>query len=1058
MVSSRASGPVVPEAELADLRLTETPVAPGSGTWRRLWRDPSAVVGMVLVAALVVLAILGPSLAPRSPLKIDPRHLLRGPGHGAWFGTDNLGRDIFSRVAAGARVSIFLALVIGALMVALGTVVGAVAGYFGGAVDSVAMRVVDVFLAFPTLILALAIAGTLGAGYRSVIIAIVATGWPTYARLVRGGVLAEREREYVDAARGVGARPRRILLRHILPNAASPVIVLLSFDLGTIVLFVASLGYLGVGIPPPTPEWGTMVADGKNFIFTAPQTVIFPGLAVALTVIGFNLLGDGIRNALDPRQESPTRARARHRGDLLRWARSALRAPVARRRPASALPLAGPSTPSGPLLQVEELRVRIEQRRDAVEAVNDVSLTVQAGETVGLVGESGCGKTMTALSVLGLLPPGGVITGGRVRLSGRDVTRASEAMLRRLRGREVGMVFQDPMTSLNPTMTIGQQIANPVRFHLGLSRAQARSRAVEMLALVGMPHPGERLGDYPHQLSGGQRQRVMIAMALGCEPRLLIADEPTTALDVSIQDQILTLLDDLKSRLGMGLLLITHDMGVIARMADQVLVMYAGRIVESAPTATLFEQTRHPYTEALLESIPRLDQARDRELYSIPGRPPELGKYGGGCPFAPRCRHATDRCRTEDPPLAPGEDDHLYACFHPVGLSSPASIGSFPLDETAGAAPSSKTAFRASPRRAAGDSSPPADPYLDVDHVVKEFVLGRGGGPGRRSIKAVSDVSFTVARGETFGLVGESGCGKTTVGRLITALERPDRGAVRIAGQDLGQLRGADLREARRHFQLVFQDPFGSLDPRMRVGATLREPMVVHGIGTAAEQEARVEEVLAEVGLESRAVHQYPHEFSGGQRQRIGFARVLTLNPSLVVADEPVSSLDVSIRSQILNLMRRLQDDRGLTYVLISHDLSVVRYLATRVGVMYLGKLVEVGRSEEVYDHPWHPYTAGLLAAIPTPDPARERTRQRAAVAGELPSAVDPPSGCRFRTRCPRAEAVCADEEPPMRPLRAVDAEDPGGHRVACHFPLDEPPGRATEITGAKGDLVEPRH
>jgi peptide/nickel transport system ATP-binding protein len=943
-------------------------------------------------------------------------------------------------------------------MVTLGTVVGAVAGYFGGAVDSVAMRVVDVFLAFPTLILALAIAGTLGAGYRSVIIAIVATGWPTYARLVRGGVLAEREREYVDAARGVGARPRRILLRHILPNAASPVIVLLSFDLGTIVLFVASLGYLGVGIPPPTPEWGTMVADGKNFIFTAPQTVIFPGLAVALTVIGFNLLGDGIRNALDPRQESPARVRARRRGDLLQSARAALQAPVARRRPASALPPSTPSTPSGPLLEVEQLRVRIEQRRATVEAVKDVSVTVRSGETVGLVGESGCGKTMTALSVLGLLPPGGVIAGGRVRLSGRDVTTASEAMLRRLRGRQVGMVFQDPMTSLNPTMTIGEQIASPMRFHLGLSRAQARARAAEMLTLVGMPHPAERLGEYPHQLSGGQRQRVMIAMALGCEPRLLIADEPTTALDVSIQDQILALLDDLKSRLGMGLLLITHDMGVIARMADQVLVMYAGRIVESAPTATLFEQTRHPYTEALLESIPRLDQARDRELYSIPGRPPELGKLGGGCPFAPRCRHATDRCRTEDPPLAPGEDDHLYACFHPVGLSSPASSRPLPIEAAAAVGvPTSETAVRGASTAAAGGSSPPGAPFLEVDHVVKEFGLGHGGGPGRRSIKAVSDVSFTVAQGETFGLVGESGCGKTTIGRLITALERPDRGSVRIAGQDLGQLRGAELREARRHFQLVFQDPFGSLDPRMRVGATLREPMMVHGIGTAAEQQARVAEVLTEVGLDPGAVHQYPHEFSGGQRQRIGFARVLTLNPSLVVADEPVSSLDVSIRSQILNLMRRLQDDRGLTYVLISHDLSVVRYLATRVGVMYLGKLVEVGPSEEVYDHPWHPYTAGLLAAIPTPDPARERTRHRAAVAGELPSAVDPPSGCRFRTRCPRAQAVCAEEEPPLRPLRAVDGGDPHGHRVACHFPLDEPLDRAIETTGA-AHLVEPRH
>ncbi len=655
--------------------------------------------------------------------------------------------------------------------------------------------------------------------------------------------------------------------------------------------------------------------------------------------------------------------------------------------------------------------------------VNDVAFTVRAGETVGLVGESGCGKSMTALAIVRLLPPGGAIAGGFVRLAGTDLTAISEAELRRLRGRQVGVVFQDPMTSLNPTMTIGDQVASPARFHLELSRAQARARAIEVLALVGMPQPAERLGDYPHQLSGGQRQRVMIAMALACEPKLLIADEPTTALDVSIQDQILALLDDLKTRLGMGLLLITHDMGVIARMADRVLVMYAGRIVESATTPALFAQTRHPYTEALLESIPRLDQDRSRELYSIPGRPPDLAGPGGACPFAPRCRYVTERCRREDPALTPGDDDHWYACFHPVVLTPRRDFASI----VAPVAPA-RVGLAAA---VLGPPPPISDPVLVVDHLVKEFRSGRlARGVGGGSVKAVSDVSFTVCRGETFGLVGESGCGKTTVGRLITALEIPDAGSVRVAGHDVSHLGGAALRRARRDFQLIFQDPFASLDPRVRVGAALREPMTIHGIGTSADQETRITQLLGEVGLEPRAVQQYPHEFSGGQRQRIGFARALTLNPDLVVADEPVSSLDVSIRSQILNLMRRLQDDRELTYVLISHDLSVVRYLATRVGVMYLGKLVEVGPSEGLYRAPLHPYTAGLLAAIPTPDPARERGRHSAAVAGELPSAVNPPSGCRFRTRCPRAQAVCVAEEPAMREIYGP------GHEVACHFPL----------------------
>ncbi|MDP9073301.1 MAG: ABC transporter ATP-binding protein [Actinomycetota bacterium] len=663
--------------------------------------------------------------------------------------------------------------------------------------------------------------------------------------------------------------------------------------------------------------------------------------------------------------------------------------------------------------------------------VNELALSVQAGETVGLVGESGCGKTMTALAIIGLLPPGGVIVGGQIRLSGQELTTRAEAELRRIRGRQVGMVFQDPMTSLNPTMTIGDQIAGPVRFHLAATRAQARSRATEVLALVGMPQPAERLDDYPHQLSGGQRQRVMIAMALACEPKLLIADEPTTALDVSIQDQILALLEDLKSRLGMGLLLITHDMGVIARMADRVLVMYAGRVVESATTSALFARTRHPYTEALLDSIPRLDQDRFRLLYSIPGRPRELTGLGGACSFAPRCRYVAGRCRTEDPPLGPGDDGHSFACFHPVPVAAPgttrpgfSSVSGHPSAEP----PAKPSAAKPPP----GGAETTAEPLLVVDHVVKELRIGRSGRrAAERTVKAVSDVSFTVAKGETFGLVGESGCGKTTIGRLIAALDRPDAGSVHVAGRDVGALNGSALRRARRDFQLIFQDPFASLDPRMRVGSTLREPMAIHHIGTEAERDIRIDDLLREVGLESRAVHQYPHEFSGGQRQRIGFARVLTLNPRLIVADEPVSSLDVSIRSQILNLMRRLQEDHQLTYVLISHDLSVVRYLADRVGVMYLGKLVEVGPSEGLYRRPLHPYTAGLLAAIPTPDPGRERGRRSAAVTGELPSAINPPSGCRFRTRCPLAQPICRETEPPLLARHQTD------HQVACHFPLD---------------------
>jgi peptide/nickel transport system ATP-binding protein len=669
------------------------------------------------------------------------------------------------------------------------------------------------------------------------------------------------------------------------------------------------------------------------------------------------------------------------------------------------------------LLDVEGLRTHIRMRHSTVEAVDGVSLTIREGETVGLVGESGCGKSITGLSIMRLLPPGGRIVGGSIKLAGQEITALAEPEMARLRGNDVAMIFQDPMTSLDPTMTIGDQIAEPVRAHRAVSKKEALERAAEVLNLVGMPKPRERLKAFPHQLSGGLRQRAMIAMALACEPKLIIADEPTTALDVTIQAQILALLDDLKERLGMGMLLITHDMGVIAGRASRVMVMYAGRIVETASAEALFQDMRHPYTEALLESIPDVKTGRKEVLYSIPGLPPDLSNAPAGCRFSPRCRYAQDRCRAQDPQLE-GELEHRYACFFPVQR---------PRQPAAAAAATSGAPSGSASRAEAGE------PLLVVDHVVKEFPITKGVLQRRiGSVKAVSDVSLQISQGETFGLVGESGCGKTTLGRMITALATPDSGAIRFDGIEVSRLRGAALRRQRRQFQLMFQDPYSSLDPRMRVTSILREPLAAHHIGSRADQQARIQGLLAEVGLSARSLGLYPHEFSGGQRQRIGLARALTLEPRLIVADEPVSALDVSIRSQVLNLMRRLQAERNLTYIVISHDLSVVRYLADRVGVMYLGKLVEVGPAAQVYEHPAHPYTAALLAAIPVPDPVQERAK-RPRVTGELPSAANPPSGCRFRTRCPRSEDLCARQEPTMMAFGTT------AHTAACHFPLEQP-------------------
>jgi peptide/nickel transport system ATP-binding protein len=675
------------------------------------------------------------------------------------------------------------------------------------------------------------------------------------------------------------------------------------------------------------------------------------------------------------------------------------------------------------VLEVQNLRTEFRMRHSSVVAVDDISFNVGQGECVGIVGESGCGKSTTGLSIMRLLPNNGHVIGGSITLQGRDLATLEEKEMRQVRGDEVALIPQDPMTSLNPTMTIGKQIAEGVLLHRDVNKTQARQRALEVLTLVDMPRPAERLDQYPHELSGGLRQRVMIAMALACEPKLLIADEPTTALDVTIQAQILDLIDDLRARLHMAVVLITHDMGVIAGRTDRVVVMYAGKIAEEATTAVLFEKMRHPYAEALLASVPKIDQDPEESLLSIPGLPPDLSHTITNCRFSPRCRYATEKCRQEDPPLEPardGDDTHRFACFHPVEHEhSPV---------TTAPAPGS------SAREAALAGAPE---ILAVVNLVKEFPVMAGGVLRRQvgSVHAVSDVSLSIRRGETFGLVGESGCGKTTMGRMMVALEHPTGGTVRFEDSVLTDLTGSDLRRRRRDVQLMFQDPYASLDPRMRVGTIVGEPLRVQKVGTRDEQRDRVAALLREVGLSPQATDRYPHEFSGGQRQRIGLARALALEPKLVVADEPVSALDVSIQAQILNLMKDLQRRHGLTYVMISHDLAVIRYMADTIGVMYLGKLVELGPSVDVYTRPAHPYTQGLLDAVPAATVATATAKdasRRLSVRGELPSAVNPPSGCRFRTRCPRAQNLCAEVEPLLSNFGPA-------HVAACHFPLQTP-------------------
>jgi peptide/nickel transport system ATP-binding protein len=626
-----------------------------------------------------------------------------------------------------------------------------------------------------------------------------------------------------------------------------------------------------------------------------------------------------------------------------------------------------------------------------------------------------------------------------------------------VRGNDVGMVFQDPSASLDPTMTIGRQIAESVAVHRGADRQAAAARAIEMLALVRMPEPERVTGLYSHQLSGGMRQRAMIAAALACEPRLLIADEPTTALDVTIQRDILELIDDLRAQLGMAVILVTHDLGVVAGRTDRVAVMYGGRIIEQAHTDALFAGPRHPYTEALFDALPEMAGSASRSLYSIPGRPPDLSMRAPGCSFAPRCRYVHDWCGSHEPVLDGDHPGHSYACAFPLSAVRPADAGA-PVSQSgqrpvsAWARSQDASGQRAGTGSGNGSGSRSGEPLLRVSGLVKDYevarsLLGRPGG----TVSAVAGVSFELEPGQTFGLVGESGCGKTSIARLLVGLEQPTAGSIVFSGTELAAM---SARERRRHppgIQLMFQDAFASLDPRMRVRSILREPLAIQKTVRRRGHRRQVTRILDEVGLPADAADRYPREFSGGQRQRLALARALIQRPALIIADEPVSALDVSVQAQILNLMRKLQRQYGLSYLFISHDLSVIRYMADTIGVMYFGKIVEIGPAEDICTAPAHPYTAGLIEAVPavTGEPLRRATtlaprRPGSAVEGgpsaSSGAAAQPPGGCRFRIRCPLATDICAEQEPPLRPHL------PTGQLVACHFPLD--PGAPDRHSG----------
>jgi peptide/nickel transport system ATP-binding protein len=664
------------------------------------------------------------------------------------------------------------------------------------------------------------------------------------------------------------------------------------------------------------------------------------------------------------------------------------------------------------LLQVTNLTTRLGSEERPVRVVDGVDLEIRSGETFALLGESGCGKSMTALSLMRLLPSSGRIVAGSVQLGDMDLLELPERAMRHVRGGRMGMIFQEPHTSLNPVLTVGQQIAEAVRTHEHRSRSQIPKRVVDLLHAVGIPDPERRVGEYPHQLSGGMKQRVMIAMALAGEPELLIADEPTTALDVTIQAQVLRLLKDLQRETGMAVLLITHDLGVVAETADRLAVMYAGQIVETAPVSEFFARPAHPYSAKLMASLPAAEK-RAGSLAIIPGRVPALDKPFRGCRFAERCDRVMDRCRDHEPDWRRPSLRHRVRCYLWDGgepsadqeARGPASQVSVPVDG------------RGRPVLMVGD--------LKVHFPIHKGVFRRVVG----HVKAVDGVAMVLREGRTLALVGESGCGKTTFGKGILQLIRPTAGSVRFRDIELTGLVNRDMRGHRKDLQIIFQDPFASMNPRMLVGDIVGEGLQALGLEPKrSRRQERVRSLLDRVGMPPEDADRYPHEFSGGQRQRICIARALAVEPKVIVCDEPTSALDVSVQAQILNLLKQLQDDIGLSYLFITHNISVVSYLAHEVAVMYLGRIVERGTVNEILNDPRHPYTKALLSAVPVID--KEKRREIIRLEGDMPSPSNPPAGCHFHPRCPEAGPECAEGYPTKtrlstsRTVRCVRARD----------------------------------
>ncbi|MEI5098178.1 dipeptide ABC transporter ATP-binding protein [Streptomyces sp. PmtG] len=1005
--------------------------APGPrGTGRRalrvlatLRRHPAALVGVALLVGLAVLAYGAPLLHPWDHSDLDPLALRQPPSGSHPFGTDGAGADVFALVLRGTQRSLVIGLLTAILSTAIAIVIGTVAGYAGGWLDRVALGGIHLFLVLPGFLLVAAGSPVVeDTSWLLLVVFLSVFSWMISARAVRASTRSLKQRDFVRAARYLGLPGRTVVRRHVLPSLASYLTIDATLQFGSAVIAEAGLAYLGFGVRAPEVSLGALIAAGTPDAMAYPWLFCFPAGCLLLLCLSLFLIGDGLRDALDPGAGETRGVRAS----------TGRAAPVDGAHPGTA----PTRSPVPPVLEVRDLHVSLPSSGGTVHAVRGVSFHVRPGEVLAIVGESGAGKSVTASAVLGLLPEHADVR-GRVRLRGQDLLSLPEAGLCRVRGKDLSIVFQDSLSSLTPVYTVGYQIVEALRVHQRLSRAAARRRAVELLGLVGLHDPARRIDSYPHELSGGMRQRVAIAMAIANDPAVIVADEPTTALDVTTQAQILDLIGTARTATGAAVVIITHDLAVVAGLADRIHLMYAGRFVEEGPVFDVYERPRMPYTIGLLGAVPRLE-TNPRTLTPIEGSPPNSLYVPQGCPFAPRCPLVVDACREGEPALvARNRVGHPAACLRgeEIGQRQEAGQPWGPVGAGTVSIPVAPGLDRS------GERPPRAERpvVLRMDRVAYHY-------PARRStprrprtglVRAVDGVSLDIREGETLVLVGESGSGKTTLLRQVLEPSPPQRrhqaGEVLVAGQDVRGATSGRRRQPCREAQMVFQDPVAALDPRMTVEDILTEPLRAHGW----TREASIREVaglLDLVGLGPEHRDRFPAQLSGGQAQRVGIARALAPRPKLLLLDEPVAALDVSAQATVLNLLRALTADRGLSCLLVTHDLAVAAYLADRVAVMHRGRVVEAGAATTVLARPSHPYTQVLLSAVPRPEPRLERARARLPLIDAPPGPADTRAGCRFRRRCPRYAGLAAEDR------RRCEHEDPmpsaqgGDHTAACHF------------------------